>query len=481
MNDKTTPNEYDSPNPELQNNAPGSDAPYRWSTPVPGNAPAENSVPHSSAPAPEPAPAPEMPGSSNPAAQDPRTPPHHTAHPAAKFVAVALVCTLLGGIIGGAVGSFVTQHHLDSTTTLQQSNRVPPTVNEIKVDGKTRLSNAENYKTNVNSVVSINVGTQTNFFGQIVEQPSSGSGFILTADGYIMTNFHVVKDASTIKVTTYDGTTYDAAYIGGDEDYDIAVIKILAKDLPAVVIGDSTAVQVGDDVVAIGNPLGELTFSLTSGSVSSANRAITVGGSPFNMIQINCAINPGNSGGPLLNAYGEVIGVVSAKYSTYGNTTVEGVGFAIPISDVYGMVKDIIENGYVTNKAYFGIRCDTVDRQVQIQYNLPIDKGVYVHEIIAGGPAESSGLRKDDIILKVNDTPINTREDLVAVQRTHRSGDTVKLTVYRGSHEITLDFTFGAMPEPQGSQAPSKTPSNNQSGNSSMTPNDFFSLFPFLF
>lgn len=159
----------------------------------------------------------------------------------------------------------------------------------MKVDGKTEMTNSENYAANVNSVVSINVGTQTNFFGQTVEQASSGSGFVLTQDGYILTNYHVVENANSIKVTTYSGDTYDAVYIGGDQDYDIAVIKVDVTGLSPVTIGDSDKVNVGDNVIAIGNPLGELTFSLSSGSVSSANRAITVDGTPFNMIQVDCA------------------------------------------------------------------------------------------------------------------------------------------------------------------------------------------------
>ena len=226
----------------------------------------------------------------------------------------------------------------------------------------------EVYAANVNSVVSINVSTTTNVFGRTTESAASGSGFFITKDGYILTNYHVIEGASTVKVTAYDGTTYDAAVIGGDEDYDIAVIKVEGTDFQPVVIGKSGSVQIGETVAAVGNPLGELTFSMSQGIVSCVNRAINVDGKPFNMIQVDCSINPGNSGGPLFNSYGEVIGIVSAKYSSYSNTTVEGIGFAIPIDDVLAMVKDIMTDGYVTNKPYIGITPQNMTAQMAQQY-----------------------------------------------------------------------------------------------------------------
>ena len=206
-------------------------------------------------------------------------------------------------------------------------------------------------------MVSINITATSdpNFFGQTTQTAGAGSGFILTPDGYIVTNYHVVGDADTVKVTLYNGDSYDAQYIGGDEDYDIAVIKIEATDLPNVTLGNSDSLNVGDHVLAIGNPLGELTFSMSEGIASSVNRAIDVDGTPFNMIQVTAAINPGNSGGPLFNEYGEVVGIVSAKYSSYASQSVEGLGFAIPINDVAAMIQDIMTNGYVSNKAYLGI------------------------------------------------------------------------------------------------------------------------------
>ena len=273
-----------------------------------------------------------------------------------KIAAFALSCALLGGAAGGtAVWVFGNR---PGSTEINQSSRPVTQVALHSVDGKTRLSDAEVYAANVNSVVSINTSVSAgyNIYGQPVENASAGSGFILTRDGYIVTNYHVVKNANTIKVNLYNGDTYDAVFVNGDEEYDIAVIKVEASDLQAVTLGDSSKLNVGDRVLAIGNPLGELTFSMTGGMVSCMDRAINVDGTPFNMIQTDASINPGNSGGPLFNEYGEVVGIVSAKYSASSNgTAAEGLGFAIPMNDVFAMIKDIMTNGYVTNKPFLGI------------------------------------------------------------------------------------------------------------------------------
>ena len=219
-----------------------------------------------------------------------------------KITALILACALVGGACGFG-GALLARRVGYGKTTIQESNRTASEVEIQKVDGKTLMDPAEVYASTVNSVVSINSSAvSTNIFGQRVESASSGSGFIVTADGYIVTNYHVVKGASSIAVDMYNGDTYKAALVGGDPDYDLAVLKIEGKDLPTVTLGDSTKVNVGDTVLAIGNPLGELTFSQSRGSVSSANRAINVDGTPFNMIQVDASINPGNSGGPLMKA-----------------------------------------------------------------------------------------------------------------------------------------------------------------------------------
>ena len=287
----------------------------------------------------------------------------------------------------------------------------------------------------------------TNFFGQPVQTASAGSGFVLTADGYIVTNYHVVEDADTVTVTMYNGDEYDAKYVGGDEDYDIAVIKVEAQDLQPVTVGDSDTLNVGDHVLAVGNPLGELTFSMSGGMVSSVNRAINVSGTPFNMIQTDASINPGNSGGPLFNSYGEVVGIVSAKYSSASNEeSVEGLGFAIPINDVIAMIQDIMTNGYVTNKPYLGITVGSMTEQMAAQFRYDIDSGVFVYSVEEGGAADKAGFKMGDVIIKVGDTDITSMEDLNVVKKQYSAGDTATFTIYRDGQEMTMEVTWDAVP-----------------------------------
>ena len=397
-----------------------------------------------------------------------------------KIAALALVCALLGGAVGGGVVWAVGNG--GSATEVNVSSRPATAVAVKTVDGKTAMTDAEVYAAGVNSVVSINVtGTSgTNFFGQPVKTASAGSGFVLTKDGYIVTNYHVVKDADTVKVTMYNGDEYDAKYVGGDEDYDIAVIKVEATDLQPVTLGDSDKLNVGDHVLAVGNPLGELTFSMSGGMVSSVNRAINVSGTPFNMIQTDASINPGNSGGPMFNQYGEVVGIVSAKYSSYSNSSVEGLGFAIPINDVFAMIQDIMTNGYITNKPYLGITGGSMTEQMAAQYRYDIKEGVFVYSVEEGKAAEKAGLQMGDVITKVDDHDIKSMEDLTAVKKQYSAGDTVTLTIYRGGQTMTVELTWGAVPADQQSQEKSQdtqSSQNGQGGSGYMDPYDMFEYF----
>ena len=398
-----------------------------------------------------------------------------------KIAALALVCALLGGAVGGGVVWAVGNG--GSGTEVNVSSR-PATAVAIKtVDGKSAMTDAEVYAAGVNSVVSINVtGTNgTNFFGQPVKTASAGSGFVLTKDGFIVTNYHVVKNADTVKVTMYNGDEYDAKYVGGDEDYDIAVIKVEAADLQPVTLGDSDKLNVGDHVLAVGNPLGELTFSMSGGMVSSVNRAINVSGTPFNMIQTDASINPGNSGGPMFNQYGEVVGIVSAKYSSTGNEAVEGLGFAIPINDVFAMIQDIMTNGYITNKPYLGITGGSMTEQMAAQYRYDIKEGVFVYSVEEGKAAQKAGLQMGDVITKVDSHDIKTMEDLTAVKKQYAAGDTSTLTVYRGGQTITVELTWDAVPADQQNQEEtsqnSGSSNNNQFGNGYTNPYDIFDYF----
>ena len=401
-----------------------------------------------------------------------------------RVVALILSCAVISAACGFGGAILAQNGSRTGKTTVQQSNRTATTVNVKKVDGQTLMSPAEVYASTVNSVVSINCSAvSTNIFGQQTESASSGSGFIYTADGYIVTNQHVVANASSINVTLYNGDTYPATLVGSDSDYDVAVLKIDAKDLPAVTLGSSTDVNVGDTVMAIGNPLGELTFSMSQGIVSCVNRAINVEGTPFNMIQVDASINPGNSGGPLMNLYGEVVGIVSAKYSSYANTTVEGLGFAIPINDVQSIIKDIMENGSVGNKAYMAITAGTMTQQMAAQYKINATEGVFVYSVEHDGAGDKAGLKLGDVITKLNDTQITSMEDLSAAKKGFKAGDTVTLTVLRDGKEITTQLTFDAQPQTTDDTADSSQSGDNNynNGNNGYSGNGYSDLYDYFF
>ena len=378
-----------------------------------------------------------------------------------KLVALALVCALVGGFVGAGVSAAAKVNH----TGIQVRDREVAQVQTLKVDGSKQMTMSEVYASNVNSVVSINVSATTNYFGQTVQTAASGTGFLITEDGYILTNHHVVSDASSVEVTLYNGESYDAKVIGSDEDYDIAVLKIDVTGATPVVLGDSSKLAIGESVAAVGNPLGELTFSMSTGIVSCVNRAINVDGTPFNMIQVDCSINPGNSGGPLFNSYGEVVGIVSAKYSSYSNTTVEGIGFAIPINDVVSLVKDIMTNGYVTNKAYMGITPQTMTAQMAQQYRYDVTEGVFVCSVDPDSAAAKAGLKLGDVITKMDDKDIASYEDLVAAKKSYSAGDTVTLTVYREGKTIEVELTFDAVPESAETSNSDQSTDNSYNGN----------------
>ncbi len=276
------------------------------------------------------------------------------------------------------------------------------------------------------------------FFGFIIQQgvqrqtySAYGSGVIITTDGYIVTNQHVVKGATSVSVTLYNGQTYPAAVVGGDSDYDVAVLKIEATGLQAVTLGSSAELNVGDTILAIGNPLGELTFSMSKGIVSCCDRAINVDGTPFKMIQVDASINPGNSGGPLMNLYGEVVGIVSAKYSSYASTTVEGLGFAIPMSSACFVVNDLIAKGEFEGVPTIGITVVTTGGENG-------ETRLEVYSVEPGFGAVDAGVQEGDIILAADGQPITQTSDLLKVRRSHVIGDTIVLTVLRGEETLEL-------------------------------------------
>lgn len=370
---------------------------------------------------------------------------HKKSGAAAKIAALALCCALVGGVCGGALGAKLVPQSAkaSASSTVLQGSRESSVIDVKNIDTSKQLTAAEVYAQNVNSTVGITTSiTSTNFWGYQTTAAASGSGFIISEDGYIVTNYHVIEDAESVKVTTYSGESYDASIVGYDESNDVAVLKIDATGLTPAVIGDSDNMNVGDSVVAIGNPLGELTFSLTSGAVSALDREITLSsGVTMDLIQTDCAINSGNSGGALFNMYGEVIGITNAKYSSSSSSeaSIDNIGFAIPMNRVYGIIKSIIENGYIA-KPYIGVSVADVSTETQA-YGLP--QGAAIKSVTEGSPAEAAGLQVNDIVTKVGDKEITDSGDLVDVVSEASSGDVLKMTVYRSGSTIEIDVTVG--------------------------------------
>ena len=356
-----------------------------------------------------------------------------------KVTALVLVAALLGGVAGGGAVALWGQ----GSTVVYEGTRTPTAVSVLNVTQKEPLTAAQIYATYVGATVGITTEITTNIFGQQVQNAASGSGFVITEDGYIVTNYHVIEEADSIKVAFMDGKSYDATLVGGDEENDIAVLKIDATDLPTVVIGSSSSLVVGDQVFAIGNPLGELTFSLTGGYVSALNRSVTMSdGRRMNYVQTDTAINSGNSGGALIDIYGQVVGIVSAKLSSGSSSssaTVEGLGFAIPMDDVKDMITDIMEHGYITGKPYMGILGDDVSAEAQ-RYGTPA--GAYVMGVVEGSGSDQAGLQEGDIITKLGDTPITSMSDLKSANKSYQAGDTAAMEVSRDGKTITLSITF---------------------------------------
>ena len=367
---------------------------------------------------------------------------------AGSIIAVALCCSLLGGAVGAGGAYLLTRQKPaqpeapENITHVLTGLRENSVLELSQIDTNKAMTPAEVYAANVNSTVGITTSITTNFWGYQTTAAASGSGFILSSDGYILTNFHVIDDSDSISVRLYNGESLDATLIGYDKSNDIAVLKVEAENLPPVIIGDSDNMNVGDSVVAIGNPLGELTFSLTSGAVSALDREITMSsGSTMNLIQTDCAINSGNSGGALFNLHGEVVGITNAKYSSSSNSeaSIDNIGFAIPISEVWNIIESIIENGYIS-KPYIGVSVANVSAETQ-SYGLP--QGAAIKVVAEDSPAAASGLQVNDIITAINGASITSSSDLVNVIGEASVGDVLTLTVYRQGSSLELTLTVG--------------------------------------
>lgn len=349
-------------------------------------------------------------------------------------VTFGAVSISLPKMVDKQMASKITYTQRDSS---QKSNKTAEASNVASTNGQ--LTIVEIAKRVGPTVVGINTKVRsTSIFGTMQESQGSGSGIILTSDGYIVTNNHVIEGASSVSVVLNDGQTYEAKVTGADKSTDLAVLKIDGKDLPYATLGNSADLEVGEIAVAIGNPLGnELAGTVTVGYISALNRSITVDDKKFNLIQTDAAINPGNSGGALVNSYGEVIGINSAKMSASG---VEGIGFAIPIDGAKPIIEDLKTSGYVTGRPVIGISGRSVSERDSQYYDIPV--GVYVYEVVAYSAAEKAGLKSGDVIVEFNNVTIKTIEELNAQKEKLKVGSTVPIVYKRDgkthSTEITL-------------------------------------------
>lgn len=392
----------------------------------------------------------------NPAAPGPEAPKKRPGRFTKRAIALLLACVVVGGAAG--VGGAAVYHNITQPdTVVYQGER--PTVNVDTVANSNNdqpMTPEQLYAANLASCVGITVSTTTvNIFGQTSTSAASGSGFVLTQDGYIVTNYHVIEDAVndssvSIEVSFANGDKYTATLVGGEQDNDVAVLKIDATGLQPVTLGDSDQLVVGESVYTIGNPLGELTYSLSNGLVSALDRLITTSSTSangqtetttLNVLQTNCDINPGNSGGPLFDSYGNVVGIVTAKYTqTSSGVSAEGLGFALPINDVKEIINDLIEHGYVTGKPYLGIQVRNVSSEAQAY---GISAGAAVVSVAEGSCAQEAGLQVNDIIIAIDDTAIDSSSALTAaLSSNYKAGDTVTLTVVRSQQQVQLTVTL---------------------------------------
>ncbi len=369
---------------------------------------------------------------------------------AAAVISLCLVCAILGGLGGGAISGAMNRSEPAPQASPTVINMAVPTttVATNTVSSAGELSPQELYELACRQTVAITTEiTYYNIFGYASSSAVSGSGFIISSNGYILTNHHVIEEAAKggyeVKVLLHDGSEYVASIVGYEAENDVAVLKIEAEGLSAVTIGDSDNMKVGDSVYAVGNPLGELQYTMTGGMVSALDREITSTDSStgqsntINMFQMDAAVNSGNSGGPVFNSRGEVVGIVTAKYSTSG---VEGLGFAIPINDGIYIANELMTNGYVSGKAYMGITADTVTASIAQYYHMV--EGAYVYAIEPGSCAEECGLKVGDIIVAMDGKEIKGHSELIAEKKDYHAGDSAVLKVYRGGEYLELTIVF---------------------------------------
>ncbi|WP_195283700.1 S1C family serine protease [Harryflintia acetispora] len=358
-------------------------------------------------------------------------------------VAVALACVVSSSAMGFGGGYLAANLAGNQSAASQPADNTPTgsTVSSAPSSTGGVMSVSQIVSSVSDSVVEIRTEVpQQNFFMQPVTAQAAGSGVIISQDGYIVTNNHVIDGAQKITVRLKDGEeTYDATLVGTDPQTDLAVIKIEAENLSAAVMGSSDSLQVGDETVAIGNPLGELGGTVTNGIVSALNREVTIDGETHTLIQTNAAINPGNSGGGLFNDKGELIGIVVAKSSGSG---IEGLGFAIPVDKAKTVIEDLIQNGYVTGRGALGVSViDIQDERSAFMYRVP-QLGVYIAGVNESSAAQKAGLKVGDGIVAVGDAEISSSQELKTELEKYSAGETIKLRVLRDGETLPISVTL---------------------------------------
>lgn len=328
---------------------------------------------------------------------------------------------------------FQSQSASYSGSSLDRADTAPELSLELQsAAGLPELSLQQLYRSCVSSVVGIRAYKD----GQLGY--SWGTGIVMRADGYILTNEHVIDGATRAAVVLADGTEYDALLVGEDTQTDIALLKIDADGLPAAVFGSSDELTVGDGVVAIGNPLSDqLSGTMTDGIVSAISRSISVNGRTMTLIQTTAALNQGNSGGPLFNMYGQVVGITNMKMSGSSSVAVEGLGFAIPSATVKAVADQLLANGEVAGRPGIGITVGAITDALRERYELP--DGLYVSAVSAGSDAEAKGVQVGDVLTAVDDQPVSATDDVLAIRNAHSIGDKLSLTLWRDGEEFTVE------------------------------------------
>lgn len=373
----------------------------------------------------------------------PKKPKHNISRFKVVMASVLAFAVFMGTVVAFSLPQFTSGNDkaLNTTPTQSMVQASKTSVGDANIKTGSELTTQEIAALVGPAVVGIeNYGSGSNYYyyQQKEVKQGTGSGVIISQDGYVVTNNHVIEGSTKLKVTLSTGAQYDAKVVGADEDSDIALLKIEDTNLPYATLGDSSQVTVGDKAVAIGNPLGEeLMGTVTQGIISAVNRSVTVDNRTMTLIQTDAAINAGNSGGALINSYGEVIGINSVKMASTG---VEGLGFAIPSNTVNSVISDLKEYGYVRGRLVIGIAGTNITSKMAQYYDLPV--GFYIQEVTAGSGAAKAGLKAGDIIVKCDGKVVTSIDDINTAKKSHSVGETMKMQAVRDGQNLSFDVVL---------------------------------------